>query len=94
MQRLIDSENWSYARLQNGAYSIGIFIGADEASLNEGGYIYYLTLLENEEKEIFQKEFHSLFDAINFANNKYHDWKFQDLRTATSGEGCGSCSAH
>ncbi len=94
MHQAINTENWTYSRLVNGSYSIGIYIGADEASIENGNYIYYLTLLENDEKEVFQKEFHSLFDAINFANNKYYDWQFQDLRIAKSSEGCGSCSAH
>lgn len=69
-----------------------ISFGANPESLKEDRLEYYVTVLEDEEKEIFQKEFNSLSDACLYLNENYGDWTFED-QTATK-SGCSTCAAH
>jgi hypothetical protein len=69
-----------------------ISFGADPESIAEDRLEYYVTVLENEEKEVFQKKFSNLSSACLFINETYSDWAFED-QTATK-SGCSTCAAH
>jgi hypothetical protein len=85
-------ENWTFTRYQKGNFIAMISFGADPESVQEDRLEYYVTVLENEEKEVFQERFDSLSDACLYLNHNYADWTFED-QTATK-SGCSSCAAH
>lgn len=64
--------------------------GPESAELDQ--LDYYVTVLEDQEKETFQAEFRSLSEACLFLNENYSDWTFND-QTATK-SGCSTCAAH
>lgn len=85
-------ENWSYCRYERGNFMALISFGADPEGLLEDRLEYYVTVLEDENKEIFQQQFNSLSEACIYLNENYSDWSFND-QTATK-SGCSTCAAH
>lgn len=55
--------------------------------------LYSVTVVDGEDKEVFQRDFKSLKSAITLINENYGHWQFNDP-TDKSGGGCNSCSAH
>lgn len=88
----VNIENWTYCRFERGAFKAFISFGANPESIQEDRLEYYVTVLENEEKEVFQESFDSLNDACFYLNENYGDWAFDD-QTATK-SGCSTCAAH
>lgn len=88
----VNAENWTYCRFENQNFMALITFGADPESIQDDRLEYYVTVLEDEEKEIFQKSFDSLAEACLYLNENYGDWKFND-QTATK-SGCSTCAAH
>lgn len=85
-------ENWTYCRFQKGKFLAFVSFGADPESIAQDRLEYYVTVLEDEEKEIFQKKFDGLTDACLYLNQNYSDWNFEDQTASKSG--CSSCAAH
>lgn len=88
----VNVENWSYCRYKSGEFLAMVSFGADPESLEMDRFDYYVTVLESEEKEVFQQTFTNLPEACMFLNEKYGDWSFEDQTAAKSG--CSTCSAH
>jgi hypothetical protein len=88
----VNTENWTYCRYQKDSFLAMITFGADPESLAENRLEYYVTVLENEEREVFQEKFSNLTDACLFLNETYGDWGLED-QTATK-SGCSTCAAH
>lgn len=88
----INTENWQYCRYENGPFMAFISFGADPESALNDEFDYYVTVLENEEIEVFQKKFNDLALACLFINKTYTDWDFTDQTIKKSG--CSSCAAH
>jgi hypothetical protein len=88
----VNVENWTYCRYERGNFMALVTFGANPESISEDRLEYYVTVLENEEKEVFQETFESLSAACHFLNENYHDWAFND-QTATK-SGCSTCAAH
>jgi hypothetical protein len=91
MQR-INIENWTYCRYEKGDFMAMITFGANPESIQEDRLEYYVTVLEKEEKEIFQESFESVSEACYYLNENYADWTFEN-QTATK-SGCSTCAAH
>ncbi|MFA5583051.1 MAG: hypothetical protein WDA09_02460 [Bacteriovoracaceae bacterium] len=92
MQR-VNSKNWNYAQYRMDNLMAMISFGADPSeSDTEFQMQYFVTVLEDERVEKFQKQFKSLNEACFYLNEQYGDWEFKDL--ATKGSGCSSCAAH
>lgn len=91
MQR-INLKNWSYCRYEKGTYLAMISFGADPESVDQDRLEYYVTVLEDEQKEIFQRAFSSLSEACAYLNKSYADWNFTDQTAPKSG--CSTCAAH
>ncbi len=91
MQR-VNLENWTYCRYERGAFKAFISFGAGPESVQEDRLEYYVTVLENDEKEVFQEKFNALSEACAELNAKYSDWTFTDQLAPKSG--CSSCAAH
>ncbi len=88
----INNENWSYCRYEKENFLALITFGADPESIKEDRLEYYVTVLQDEQNEDFQKKFDSLTDACLYLNSGYSDWNFND-QTATK-SGCSTCAAH
>lgn len=88
----VNTQNWSFCRYTQGDFLAMITFGADPESIKEDRLEYYVTVLENEEIEVFQQKFDELAEACFFLNERYGAWNFEDL-TATK-SGCSSCAAH
>jgi hypothetical protein len=88
----VNLENWNYCRYEKEAFMALITFGANPDSVAEDRIEYYVTVLEDEQKEIFQKSFESLSEACFYLNENYSDWTFED-QTATK-SGCSTCAAH
>ena len=88
----VNIENWTYCRYEKGDFMAMITFGANPDSLEQNQLEYYVTVLEKEEKEIFQMSFDSVNDACYYLNENYADWTFEN-QTATK-SGCSTCAAH
>lgn len=88
----VTSENWSYCRYEKGDFMAIISFGASPESAQEDRLEYYVTVLEKEEQEVFQKTFESLNEACLYLNDNYSDWSFNDQTAKKSG--CSTCAAH
>ncbi len=88
---LFTTENWNYSQYLGPQNRAIISIGAGlDAEL-----IYFVTVIDPNDTQVFQKEFATLENACVYINQRYNKiWEFKDLTQATSGGGCGSCSAH
>lgn len=89
----VNIENWNYTRYINGNVMAMISFGASPESVLEDRLEYYVTVLEDEEKEVFQQTFLNLADACVYINEHYADWTFED-QTAAPTSGCSTCAAH
>ena len=84
--------NWNYSFYNSDSYKALISIVANPSESNEVEYLYCPTVLDGENREVFQKDFDSLANAIEFMNKSYSHWKFID--PSSSDKGCTTCSAH
>jgi hypothetical protein len=90
---MITEDNWNYSFYQNGRMQVCLcLIGAPSET---GPQVKYgLTLLDEENREYFQRDFIDLSEAVQEINIRYAHWKFT-LREEKSDEGgCSSCQAH
>lgn len=93
MQSVVTAQNWTSCRYESGVYRAFISFGADPETLAQGRYLYFVTVTEGEDKEVFQETFGSLNLACVHLNEKYAgSWNFVDQAAPKSG--CDSCVAH
>jgi hypothetical protein len=88
----VNIENWTYCRYENENFMALITFGAAPEGLNDDRLEYYVTVLEDEDKEVFQEKFESLTQACLFLNEQYSDWSFKNQSAPKSG--CSTCAAH
>jgi hypothetical protein len=94
MEKLINSDNWNFSRFQNEKYTAMISLGADP---DTSDFLYYLTVMDNEEEfDLHQEVFSELEPALNAINRKYAGfWEFKDLSQGSKKSGgCSTCVAH
>lgn len=92
MQSAITPSNWTACRYESGSYRAYVSFGADPESLELGRYLYFLTITEGEDKEVYQETHETLTRACQALNLKCSDWTLVDQSAPKSG--CGSCVAH
>lgn len=86
-------ENWNYCQYRNEDLKAIISFGASPDILDDS-FQYYITLLDDENNEVFQEEFESLSDACENINLKYSNfWDFTNLDKAKPEPGCSTCVA-
>lgn len=88
----VNIENWTYCRYEKGNFKAFITFGSSPEAIATDRLEYFVTVLENDEKEIYQETFDSLSDACFTLNEKYSDWTFTDQLAPKSG--CSTCAAH
>lgn len=91
MQR-VNLKNWNFAQYRLDNLMCMVSFGAEPTESEEFQMQYFVTVLEDEQVEKFQKKFDSLNLACAYINEQYGDWEFKDL--SVKGSGCSSCSAH
>jgi len=93
-KKYITSENWTYTCFSSAELQAFIHLGAEPSLKNHDqvDVFYLLTVMKNDEEELFQWQFELLHDAILSINQKYGQWELKD-RSQSSG-GCGTCDAH
>lgn len=98
-QTRLTPSNWNHCHYeQDGNWAI-ISLGSNPDKIEtdpENPFSYFVTLIDQDQKELFQEEFDFLEDACNQINDKYSDyWKFVDKSAAApSSGGCSTCVAH
>ena len=92
MQSVVTPTNWTACRFESGDYRAYVSFGADPETLELGRYLYFVTITEGEDKEVFQETHDSLSRACLALNQKCADWTFVDQTAPKSG--CSSCVAH
>jgi hypothetical protein len=91
---LINADNWTYTHYKAADMKAFISFGAP-ADLVDDSFIYMTTILDNENNEIFQKDFNQIDEACHFINSRYSEiWDFVDARATKKEGGCDSCAAH
>lgn len=88
----VNTDNWTFCRYEKENFLAQITFGANPESIAEDRLEYYVTVLQDEEKEIFQKEFTTLQDACLYLNASYSDWNF--VNQTAEKTGCSTCAAH
>ena len=91
----INSDNWTYCHYSSAQNKALITFGASAESMDQS-YEYYVTVLNNDHDEVFQKEFNQLDMACRYINQRYQKiWKFVDAtRPVVNESGCSTCIAH
>jgi len=90
-----NENNWNFSQFVLG--DLTAFISLCGENNNENiEYFYSLTVVDQDNKELFQKDFKVLSEACNSINSKYQDyWQFQQsIEEKKEGSGCDSCVAH
>lgn len=88
-----NNNNWNHSQYQSEHNKAIISIGAHENKPEE--ICYYITVLDEENNELFQQEFKELDQACQEINSRYQDiWDYNDLSQEKKKTGCDSCSAH
>ncbi len=89
-------ENWNYTYRQMGPRRVVMSLEGRPEN-DEIIFHYRVLTCDQNDTEIFGKNFLSLDDGLHFINNLYADWAFVDPSVPaedTSANGCGSCAAH
>ena len=92
--QVITEQNWTFCHYKANSLKAFISFGASPDILDDS-FLYMSTVLDQDQNEVFQREFNNVNDACHFINNKYSDiWDFIDARSKKSEGGCSSCAAH
>ena len=91
----INPENWTYTSYSDDELNAFVSFGSDPDILSDK-FIYFATILDSEQNEVFQKEFETIEAACSYLNNKYSGtWKFiNKLGANKNSGGCSTCVAH
>lgn len=93
--RKISPDNWTHTQYALDNLRALISFGADYKRPDE--LIYFATLLDQDDQEVFQADFTSLQAACDYINLRYeNEWPIVDLLAPPKGKegGCASCVAH
>ncbi|EQC52599.1 hypothetical protein [Bacteriovorax sp. DB6_IX] len=82
--------NWNYSYYNSEFFKALISIVGTEKD-GEFVQLYCPTVIDDQDTEVFQKDFEDLQEAIDFINKNYSHWSFIDPARK---DGCSSCSAH
>lgn len=100
MSMKITPENWTFCHYSRpGADSSKramITFGAVPDIL-EDKFVYYLTVMDQDDELLYQEEFYDLSQACHALNAKYQDlWDLVDAtkKSSKGAGGCDSCVAH
>lgn len=71
-----------------------ISFGASPDILDDS-FIYYVTVLDDDNNEVFQTEFDSIEKACEYINSRYNTlWSLDNALKPKKEGGCSTCIAH
>ena len=79
---------------KNASLQMIISLGAGFSEESTVEVEYLVTVLDENQNEVYQQGFKELELAIEFANDRYGSWDFSELSNKSSDDGCGTCEAH
>lgn len=91
----VTPDNWSHTHYQFENLRAIISFGANWDESDE--LIYFVTVLDEDDQEVFQEQFQTLSEACEYINNRYqNEWPIIDLLNPKNSKegGCASCVAH
>lgn len=91
----ITENNWTFCHFKSLQLKAFISFGADpvEDLSAEPALLYFVTLTDHDDAEVFQSDFEKLDLACDFLNEKYGHWEFINAEEDNGGGGCGTCAA-
>lgn len=92
---MIDSNNLSYCCYSNQNYKAIISFGMKPENQSDE-LEYYVTVIQDDNKEFSQTSFTNVDAACDYINQKYYNlWKFENLTAIKKdSSGCSTCVAH
>lgn len=94
----VTKDNWSHTHYSFENLRALITFGAnwDDKLGKSSDLLYFVTVIDEDDHEVFQKQFQILNDACDYINNRYqNEWPIVDLANLKNKEGgCASCVAH
>lgn len=95
IKNLINSDNWTFCHYASKDAKAVITIGSSP-ELEEDQFEYFVTVIDEDNNEIFQKDFLKLEVACAYINQRYKDmWNFVDATAKVKQDGgCSTCVAH
>lgn len=92
---MFSQDNWSYSCFKNSTLQVIISLGGNYQEESKEVLVEYcVTVLADNQDEVFQRSFKDLELAIEFVNERYDGWEFEEVKNKSSDGGCGSCEAH
>lgn len=89
--KLLTTENWNHGQFVKDEMRAIISCGASLTKDIE----YYLTVLDENDSEVFQQSFNQLESALEVINMRFGDiWELVDTNAPKKSGGCSSCVAH
>ena len=94
-KNIINSDNWTFCHYASKDTKAVITIGASP-ELEQDLFEYFVTVIDEDNNEVFQKEFLKLDSACTYINARYKDmWEFIDATAQVKKDGgCSTCVAH
>lgn len=90
----ITPENWTFCSFSHENLKAIITFGASPDILDDS-FVYYVTVLDDDNNEVYQKEYATIELACEAINNKYSDlWELKDATRPAKAGGCSTCIAH
>ena len=92
----IDKENWNYTFYQTDKLKAFISLGAEPTeNTDECTFMYFLTVTNIDDQEVFQQKYTSLQDSLRNINDRYSSWTLASKSNKSDqSDGCSSCNAH
>jgi hypothetical protein len=92
IHNIISNDNWNVTFYENPPFKSMINMEMDLVNLSEDPN-YVVTVLDEQNIEIFQKSFTDCNAACKYINYKYHQsWEFKTMVKTDTG-GCSTCVA-
>ena len=85
----ITTSNWMSCYYKSSKLFASISIGMDY-SLDDA-MDYFITISDHDNKEVLQRKFANLEEALVQINNDYSNWEFTDSTLPEKSNGCNDC---
>ena len=93
---MLSAENWTYCFYKSGEQRAIISLGGE---IHDDRYVelFFSTVIDPDGKELTQRAFEDLSQALKFINSAYAHWRFIDGQHELENQkssGCSTCQAH
>lgn len=88
MMDQITTENWTFCHYKSSKLISSISVGMAHGASME----YFITVSDHDDREVVQRKFDTLEQAIKQLNTDYFEWDFINLNVSPSSNGCSDCA--